>query len=84
MLAKIGILIEEEQQAKRAIEEYLASGKGEFDDIFRKHLEEKNNILEAAKTQREMLKKQFVELQSAVDASYEQFGQSQQRLQNLV
>lgn len=77
-------LIDVEQQGKRAIEEYLASGKTEFDEVFRKHLDEKEKILKMADQQRDTLKKRYIELQANIDASYKQFDQSQQQLQHLV
>lgn len=84
MLAKVTTLIDIEQQGKRVIEEYLAGGKTEFEEVFRKHLEEKEKILKAAEQQREALKQRYIELQANIDASYAQFDQSQQQLQNLV
>lgn len=84
MLAKINTLIEVEQQGKLAIEECLAGGKTDVEEIFRKHLEEKDKILKAAEEQREALKKQYIELQANVDESYKQFDESQLKLQNLV
>lgn len=84
MLSNLDILIGVEQDGKRAIEECLASGKCDFEEIFRKHLEEKDKILKIAEEQRKILKKQYFELQGNVDASYEDFDQSQLHLQNLV
>lgn len=84
MLAKVTTLIDIEQQGKRVIEEYLAGGKTEFEQVFRKHLEEKEKILKAAEQQRETLKQRYIELQADIDASYKQFDQSQLQLQNLV
>lgn len=84
MLAKISTLVEVEQEGKRVIEEFLAGGKTDIDEIFRKHLEEKDKILKAAEEQREVLQKQYLELQANVDESYKQFDESQRKLQNLV
>lgn len=84
MLAKLSTLIEAEQHGKRVIEECLADGKTEIDEIFRKHLEEKEKILKTAEEQRDVLKKKYIELQANVDDSYAQFDQSQLSLQNLV
>lgn len=84
MLTKISTLIEVEQQGKRIIEECIVTGKTEFEEIFRKHLEEKDKILETAEEQRVVLKKQYTELQENVDASYAQFDHSRLALQNLV
>lgn len=84
MLAKISTLIEVEQEGKRVIEECLASGKSDVEEIFRKHLEEKDKILKAAEQQREALKQQYLKLQANIDESYKQFDESQLRLQNLV
>lgn len=84
MLSNLNTLIEVEQEGKRAIEECLANGKNEFGEIFRKHLEEKDKFLKKAQEEREALKKQFIELQGSIDVSYEEFDQSQLRLQNLV
>lgn len=84
MLVKISTLIEVEQEGKRVIEECLASGKTGVEEIFRKHLEEKDKILKAAEQQREALKQQYLEHQANIDESYKQFDESQLRLQNLV
>ncbi|XP_055317754.1 kinesin-like protein Klp61F isoform X2 [Sitodiplosis mosellana] len=83
MLAKISTLIEVEQEGKRVIEECLASGKTDVEEIFRKHLEEKDKILKAAEQQREALKNQYLELQANIDESYKEFDESELKLQNL-
>lgn len=84
MISNLNTLIEAEQEAKRVIETFLASGITDVQDIFRKHHDEKEKILKAAEQQRETLKKQYLKLQANVDASYEQFEQSHLELQNLV
>lgn len=84
MISNLNTLIEAEQEAKRVIEGFLASGTTEVQEIFRKHHDEKEKILKAAEQQREALKKQYLELQAEVDASYKEFEQSHSELHNLV
>lgn len=84
MISNLNTLIEAEQEAKRVIEKVLASGITDVQEIFRKHHEEKEKILEVAERQRETLKNQYLQLQANVDASYEQFEKSHLELQNLV
>lgn len=84
MLLKLTTIIDVEQQGKSIIEECLASGKTEFDEIFRKYLAEKDRIINDAEQQRVALQKKFVELQTNLDKSYDQFNENQLRLQSLV
>lgn len=84
MITNLNALIDAERQAKQVIEGFLASGSTEVQEIFQKHHAEKEKILEAAEQQRDALKKQFLELQANVDASYDEFEKSHLELQNLV
>lgn len=84
MIANLNALIDAEKQAKQIIEGFLASGLTEVQEIFQKHHAEKEQILKAAEQQRDELKKQYLELQASVDASYEQFEKSHLELQKLV
>lgn len=84
MIANLNALIDAEMQAKQVIEGFLASGLTEVQEIFQKHHAEKEQILKAAEEQRDALKKQYVEMQTNVDASYEQFEKSHLELQKVV
>lgn len=84
MISNLNTLIDTEQEAKRVIERLLASGMTEVREIFQKHHDEKVAILKAAEQQRETLKKQCLELQANVDASYIEFEKNHLSLQSLV
>lgn len=84
MIANLNALIDTEKQAKQVIEGFLATGSTEVQEIFQKYHAEKEQILKVAEQQRDALKKQYVELQASVDASYEQFEKSHVELQKLV
>lgn len=84
MISNLNALIDAERQAKQVIEGFLASSLTEVQEIFQKHHAEKEQILRAAEQQRDALKKQYLELQASVDASYDQFEKSHLELQNLV
>lgn len=84
MIANLNALIDAEQEAKRVIEEFLANGRTEVQEIFQKHYAEKEQILKAAERQRDVLKQQYLELQANVNASYEQFEKSNLELKNSV
>lgn len=84
MIANLNALIDAEKQAKQVIEGFLASGSTEVKEIFQKYHAEKEQILKAAEQQRDALKKQYVELQASVDASYDQFEKNHLELQKLV